>query len=198
MLCFHAQSQTLNLSTKLYTNQYMVGEKINLILKMEYIPTGFIPESEDSEVITDNQFIYAFSVIPKKAGTLKVGPYSFDFNGKKLTSNTLTLKIQEEKNKNLVRITVPQKASVDQEVVIELYSTKESMLQMKVSQSPNFTVKATSTQSNSYANKDGGYHEYILQKKLVFHKAGVYKIDKSWFGNLPPYLELTEATIVIE
>lgn len=198
VVCYQTYGQTLSLDTERTTDRFMVGEKIELKLRIENIPTKVIIPKKDFELETKNQFVYKFSITPNKPGKLLLGPYSIDFNGKELKSNQLELNIRKSLRANDIRITSPNKASIGEEITIELTNTKENLEKIKILESSNYTGKGIGSTSN-VTLKDGIMTaNYIVRFKLTFNTAGEYEINESWFENIPENLNLRTEKIKIK
>lgn len=195
---FVATGQKLVLETDLTTNRFMVGENVSLTLTIEDIGKDVVVVPGKFELNTSNQFIYTFSITPTKKGELILGPYSIDFNGKKLRSNTLELKIRSQLKENDVRITCVNKASPNEEVIIELVGTKESLAKVKLIDSLNFFGHSSGSSSSTKVVDGVKTSKYMVKFKLTFRQLGIYEIDKTWFDGIPEYLNVRSEKIKIK
>ena len=190
-------SQSLYLSTKLTTDRFMVGEKIELILEIEDVSSDIITQTDAFTLEADNRFVSHFFITPVKSGKLLLGPYFVDFNGQHLTSNELKLTIREKLKESEIRISCPGKAQAGEIVQIELTSTKESLSQVTIVESSDFKGKSFGSNSSvTYA--DGVLiSNHKVRFQVVFDKKGDFEINEKWFANIPENLTLRSEKIKI-
>ncbi len=198
LICYQIYGQRLSLETVLPTDKFMVDEKIELKLRIEDIPNELIIPKEGFEVETQNQFVYKFYITPKENGKLLLGPYSINFNDKKLESNQLELHIKAKLKANDIKIKSPSRAGIGEEIIIELTSTKENLAKIRILESKNFKGGFLSSSSNS-TYKDGIMTTYYsVRFRLTFDIAGEYEINESCFENIPENLNLRSEKIKIK
>lgn len=197
LVCSSVFGQKLVLKTDLSTHKFAEKEKINLSLVIEGVDGKEMIQKEGFSLISKDQFVYKFSITPEKKGALVLGPYELEFNGKKLVSNILKLKIRPRLKANEIKIHWPDEVSQNKKVMVELIGTKEALKNVKVAESNEYTCKVAGSSSEmKYVNGEMKA-KYTTRFYFVFKKAGKYVIDKSWFIGIPDYLSIRSEEIKV-
>lgn len=194
----YATSQVLTLSTELSSDRFMIGETIDLILKIENVDPAPVHSTEAFDISTQNEFRYEFSIVPTQTGKLIVGPYSIDYNDQKLTSNELKLTIRNRLKENEISIGCPNEAVVGEEILVELTNTKEILDKVKITGQKEYKGDRIGSTSNVTFTNGVKTASYTVRFKLTFYRSGKYKIDRSWFVGIPEHVHIKDAQITIK
>jgi hypothetical protein len=192
--------QELRLVLLSSSQTFVVGEKIRCQLVIENFKMESIMKSTDFDFKWYKDFEYEFEIAAKKKGQLTLGPYDIDFNGKKLVSNNLVLTIvKQPTEENEIVLKCPEKATINQQIEIELVSFKTSLSDIKIKKDASSIVIGKISSSSSTSMRDGKT-EYVYTRKIeiTFLEKGTYKIDEDWFDNIPTGYKITGCKIEIE
>jgi len=207
-LILSAVESKVMLGNTIYLSLIISGSDIDSIFKNDKFLTESMLKNDDPDFFWKNTekntsvkgFKYTFNIKPKKSGKFTIGPYSVDFQKKKLVSNTLTIEvINPPKSKKILVLSAdnntPKKhmdfkleISGENEAIKDIeFINNDYLLQTSVSSGSTMTISfgaMTSNHSKSFTLK-------TLQKGKII-------IDKNYFKNIPQGYKIIDLEIEIK
>ncbi len=192
--------QTYDLTLSSTSQTIVLGESIEMELSIRGIEPEQIISPKGFEVKTNsNRFVYAFQVIPDSTGELTLGPYHIKYDGKELTSNTITVLVRDKvTEENMIRVKLPPTAKVGEMIIFEISNGKTSMAEVVLKERDELETKASSTSSSLRIVNGERKNTYAKSFNIIFHKPGIYSIDESWFRNIPDYFTIDGNKIKVQ
>jgi hypothetical protein len=197
---------SLSLEPTSKTRTLRVGQSIAVELKIVGPYIGDITKNLEGLYFTPlnaPKFVHEFHYKPQKKGDFILGPYSLTFNGKPLTSNSISIKVLPEWDGNhctLFRVDRDEISLGENiEFVMETWSQKRKRIKIIRAPDNEFTSIQTGYTRSSMHIKNGQETHYAMKSWIITPKSkGEFLISKDLFREFPDEIELPQPKIHVK
>ena len=193
-----ASSQELLLRLESPSNKIIVGETLEFDLIIT--PVDVDSTSDSFQIESYHSFIMKVNFIAKEEGEFVIGPYEYEFEGKLLKSNALTIIVKNpDPEDSKIQIIIPEKVKKKEEIVIKFVSSNYRIPNIELKDSSLFTEYHTESSFSTTSSMLGETTmvESQLMLKFTIKKKGTYIVTRDWFKNLPDYIIIEERELIV-
>ena len=188
------------------SRKIIFGESVTLILKiidpMIYTQIDhdrFKIQGEDYNFPKDPPaYACSLKITPKDTGVVKIGPYEIEYQGKRLTSNEISLVVVKNSKNDYLVFDLPTEVLYLGNAEIRIRSKGIDISNVELKESEFFHVKSRGYNTLTSTLNKNKTVTYIRTFKVDFTKKGLLKLSKDDLLNLPEQAEIEPDAILIE